>query len=83
LLLLITLRTLTRTEADGKATEEKDFNMDEKEIVRKLSLWAAQRPKLEEAQLMIKAAETICRLRAQLNYEKARAEINETEKEPV
>jgi hypothetical protein len=46
-------------------------------------LWAAQRPKLEEAQLMIKAAETICRLRAQLNYEKARAEINETEKEPV
>ena len=51
--------------------------MDDKDIERRLTLWAAKQPRTEEAQLMLTAAETICTLRAQLRYERARAEMNE------
>jgi hypothetical protein len=57
--------------------------MEEKDIVKQLTLWGARRPKTEEAQLMLKAADAILRLRAQINYEKARAEVNDIAEAPV
>ena len=50
--------------------------MSDTDIERKLTLLAAKQPKTEEAQLMLKAAETIIRLRAEVNYERARADLN-------
>ena len=50
--------------------------MCDKEVERELTLWAAKQPRTEEAQLMLKAAEAIARLRGRLRYEQARADIN-------
>lgn len=55
--------------------------MTDKELEKKLTLWAVQRPKTEEAQLMLKAADAIVRLQAELRYERARADLNDHKEE--
>lgn len=51
--------------------------MTDKEIEQKLSLWGAGRPKTAEGQLALQAADVISRLRAELRYERARADLND------
>jgi hypothetical protein len=49
----------------------------DKEIEKKLTFWAAKNPRAPEAGLLIAAADAIVRLRAELRYEKARADLND------
>jgi hypothetical protein len=46
-------------------------------IEHALTLWAARRPRVPEAELMLKAAETIYQLRAALKYEQDRAAVRD------
>ena len=50
--------------------------MTDREIEQKLTLLAAGDPKTETAQLMLRAADVISRLRSEVNYERARADLN-------
>jgi len=47
----------------------------EQQIEHKLTLWAARQPRAPEAQLMLKAAETIYKLRTALAEQKKLARV--------
>lgn len=51
----------------------------ERLVEQELTLWAARQPRTDAAELMLRAAETIYRLRAALKYQQDSAEVHAAE----